>query len=202
MPSRRETASLGGQGKTWETEPTSASSAELAGYVGAELPAHPWDQRPTLRLARGRNALCKVPEVGVHIDVSRKTVGAWQTADTMGFFLALPEVWSGWHTECWEDRFEEQVLRCNGALRVPELDWVAGIDNAQTWIRDRVFQSFADSPAGQIVKLAELLAPVGPGLVVSDDALDAGAVRPRKLSGRASSTHATCCAPPTPNQPD
>ena len=127
-------------------------TAELAGYVGAELPAHTWDKRPKLRLTRERNALChlvsvvdatgqlrmwplwwhlskawhgpalmdklpgrgvrslilgKIPEGGVHIDVPRKTVGAWQTADTMGIFQALPDLWSGWQTQCWEDRFEE-----------------------------------------------------------------------------------------------
>lgn len=110
----------------------------------------------------------------------RKTVGAWQTADTMGIFQALPNLWSGWQTECWEDRFEEQAVRCKGALRIPELDLAAGIDSAQAWIRNRVFQSFADTPAGQILELAKLLAPVGPGLVVSGDAVADCAVRPRE----------------------
>jgi hypothetical protein len=200
-------------------------TAELAGYVGAELRPDPWDKQPKLRLARGRNHLChlisvvdatgqlrmwplwwhlskvwhgpalidklpgrgvrrltlgKVPEGGAHIDVRRKTVGAWQTADTMGIFQALPDLWSGWHAECWEDRYEEQVSRCGGALRVPELDLAAGIDSAQAWIHDRVFESFADSPAGQIVKLAGLLAPVAPGFVVNDDAVADCAVRPSK----------------------
>ena len=123
--------------------------------------------------------LGKIPEGGVHIDVPRKSLGAWQTADTMGFF-SLPDLWSGWQTECWEDRFEEQVRWCDGALRVPELDLAAGIDSAQTWIRKRVFQSFADSPAGQILKLAKLLAPVGPGLVVNDEAVADCAIRPRE----------------------
>jgi hypothetical protein len=92
--------------------------------------------------------------------VRRKTLGAWQTADTMGFFHALPELWPGWQNEVWEDRFEEHVKRCAGALRVPE----------------RVFESFEDSPAGHIEKLAGLLAPVAPGFVVSPDALgDCGA---------------------------
>ena len=112
-----------------------------------------------------------IPEGGAHIDVRRKTLGAWQTADTMGFFRALPELWPGWRTEVWEDRFEEHVQRCAGALRVPELDVVAGIDCAEEWIRKRVFESFEDSPAGQIVKLAGLLAPVAPGFVVSPDAV-------------------------------
>ena len=124
-----------------------------------------------------RIRLGKIPEGGVHIDVQRKSLGAWQTADTMGFFSALPEVWNGWQTECWEDRFEEHVKRCDGALRVPVLDLTAGVDSAEAWIRKRIFESFEDSPAGQIVKLAKMLGPVAPGFVVSDDAVADCAVR-------------------------
>ncbi len=93
--------------------------------------------------------LGKIPEGGLHIDVLRKTLGAWQTADTMGVFQALSDLWSGWRTECWEDRFEEQAVRCKGALRIPEVDLAAGADSAQAWLRNRAFQSFADGPAGQ-----------------------------------------------------
>ncbi len=126
-------------------------------------------------------ALNMIPEGGVHIDVKARTVGAWQTADTMGIFQALPQLWSGWQTECWEDRYEEQVARCNGSLRVPALDLAEGIRVAQEHIRTRVFQSFADSPAGHIVALAELLAPVGPGMVVSEDATIQDPTRPRHV---------------------
>jgi hypothetical protein len=119
-----------------------------------------------------------IPEGGLHIDVPRKMLGAWQTADTMGIFGALPHLWSGWQTECWEDGFEEQALRCMDALRIPELDLAVGVDSVRERIRNRVFEGFADSPAGQIFKLAKLLAPVRPGLVVSDDALADCAVRP------------------------
>ena len=127
-----------------------------------------------------RIKLGKIPEGGAHIDMQRKTLGAWQTADTMGFFAALPAVWDGWQTEVWDDRYEEHVIRCDGALRVPELDVVAGIDTAATWLRERVFESFEDSPAGHIVKLASLLEPVAPGFVVSDDALSDCGPRPTK----------------------
>lgn len=128
----------------------------------------------------GKLALGKIPEGGLHIDVQQNTVGAWQTADSMGIFRELPGLWSGWQTECWEDRFEEQALRCKGALRLPHLDIAAGVDSAQAWIQKRVFQSFGDGPAGQIHKLVTLLAPLGPGLIVSDDALVDCTVRPRK----------------------
>jgi len=121
-----------------------------------------------------------IPQGGLHIDVSRKMLGAWQTTDAMGMFQNLAGLWNGWRTETWEDRFEEQALRCNGALRIPELDLIAGADAARAWIRKRAFQGFADSPPGQIVKLAMLLDPVGPGLAVSGDALGEGGARPRK----------------------
>jgi hypothetical protein len=96
----------------------------------------------------------------------------------MGFFQALPELWPGWHTEVWEDRYEEHVKRCDGALRVPELNVVAGIDTAEAWLGKRIFESFEDSPAGHVVKLAGVLAPVAPGFVVSPGAVSDCAVRP------------------------
>ena len=57
---------------------------------------------------------------------------------------------------------------------------VAGIDSAEKRVRERVFESFEDSPAGHIAKLAGLLAPVAPGFVVSPDALGDRGVRPTK----------------------
>jgi hypothetical protein len=70
--------------------------------------------------------------------------------------------------------------RCDGALRVPELDVVAGIDSAEKLIRERVFESLEDSPAGHIANLAGLLAPVAPGFAVSPDALGDCGVRTTK----------------------
>ncbi len=125
-----------------------------------------------------RIKLGKIPEGGAHIDMRRKTLGAWQTADTLGFFQALPELWPGWQTEVWNDRFEEHVRRCDGAMRVPDLDLMAGVDDAAASISQRVFESFDDSPAGHIVKLAGLLAPVAPGFEVSADAVSDSGVRP------------------------
>ncbi|WP_245233836.1 hypothetical protein [Mycobacterium sp. PS03-16] len=48
-----------------------------------------------------RLRLRKIPEGGCHIDIPRKTMSAWQTADTMGIFQALPELSPGWQTEVW-----------------------------------------------------------------------------------------------------
>jgi hypothetical protein len=78
----------------------------------------------------------------------------------------------------WEDRYEEHVKRCDGALRVPQLDVAAGVDAAEACLRKRVFESFEDSPAGHIVKLAEMLAPVAPDLVVTSDAVTDCGIRP------------------------
>lgn len=123
-----------------------------------------------------RLTLNAIPDGGVHIDVRQKTVATWQTADTT--FAALPAWWSGWQMQSWGDRFEEQVRWCGGALRWPELDLVAGIDAVQARIRQRVFHSVDDGPAGRIVQLATLLAPAALGLVVGRDAIADGAVRP------------------------
>ena len=38
-------------------------TAELAGYVGAELRPYEWDRQPKLKLARDRNALCHLVSV-------------------------------------------------------------------------------------------------------------------------------------------
>ncbi|BBZ06288.1 hypothetical protein MDOR_04570 [Mycolicibacterium doricum] len=75
------------------------------------------------------------------------------------------------------------VVRCAGALRVPELDPVAGINEAEAWMGKRVFGSFQDSSARHIAKLAGILAPVAPGFVVSLDALDDCGVRPTASDG-------------------
>ena len=190
------------------------------------MPPYKWDKRPTLRLARDRNALChlvsvvdatrqvrmwplwwhlsqawhgpalldklpgrgvgrltlsKIPEGGVHIDLPRKVVGAWQAADTMGI---LPSTARG--VERVADGMLGRPLRGTGVsvqrLFAPSPNWT--YPPASTAFRrgsaSGCFRTRADSPAGQIVKLADLLAPLGPGLVVSDDAVADFAVRPRK----------------------
>jgi hypothetical protein len=77
-----------------------------------------------------------IPEGGVHIDVPRNAVGVWNTADGMGVFRALPTLWRGWRTECWEDRYEEQLAACGSALRLPAVG-AADFDEALNWLRER-----------------------------------------------------------------
>lgn len=142
-----------------------------------------WPRSPP-RTAHAARSWCQTANAGHYPRGRRpyrrapKDRGRLANSRHHGHLQALPDVWGGWRTECWEDRFEEQLIRCNGALRLPELDLAAGMDSAREWLRDRIFQRFSDSPAGQILKLSELLADVGPGLVVSDDAVTNGGARP------------------------
>lgn len=144
--------------------------------------SHAWHGPELMNVLPGRGvkglALGMIPASGIHIDTSQQKVGVWHTSDCTGIFGALSDVWSGWQAECWQDRFEEQLVRCGGVLRLPPLDLSAGIDIAQDRIRDRVFQSFADSPAGRVTAIAELLNPIKPGMVVSRDAVADCGVRP------------------------
>jgi hypothetical protein len=102
-----------------------------------------------------------IPESGVHIDVPKQQVGAWVTTEARGLGDLLAGRWSGWQTEFWEDRYEEQLSRCDGALRVPELDVSAGVTEALNWVQKRVSQNFEDSPAGAIVKMMGLFSESG-----------------------------------------
>lgn len=110
----------------------------------------PGPGQPTLQLGT-------VPESGVYVNVPNKTLGVWMTNPAPGLLRWLPQLWPGWRTEFWEDRYEEQLRRCGGQIGAPALDIDAGITEAQSWLRKRVYQSFADSPAGHLMNLAELL---------------------------------------------
>jgi hypothetical protein len=120
------------------------------------------DALPGKGLVRMRRRM--IPESGVHVDVLNRTVGVWVTSEARGIFDALPDRWPDWRIECWDDRYEEQIRRCRGALRVPDLDLAAGVGTARDWLRKRVFQSFEDSPAGAIAGLVKLFDPLGPEL--------------------------------------
>jgi hypothetical protein len=132
------------------------------GYSGAWQGPSLLNRLPGKGISRTRREM--IPESGVHIDVPKQQVGAWVTTEARGLFGLLQDRWPGWQTDFWEDRYEEQVLRCEGALRVPDLDLAAGTTAAQDWLRRRVFQSFEDSPAGAIAGLMKLFDPSGPEL--------------------------------------
>jgi hypothetical protein len=90
------------------------------GYSAAWLGPSMVDTLPYKGVQRMRRT--RIPESGVHVDVDKRSVGVWTTSESRGLFDLLPERWAGWHVECWDDRYEEQVARCDGALRVPALD--------------------------------------------------------------------------------
>jgi hypothetical protein len=102
-----------------------------------------------------------IPESGVHIDVPKQQAGAWVTTEARGLGDMLSGRWAGWSTEFWEDRYEEQITRCEGALRVPDLDLAVGASEALNWLQKRVFQSFEDSPAGAIAGMMKFFDPSG-----------------------------------------
>ena len=104
----------------------------------------------------GRTALSlgTIPESGIHVDVSAKTLGVWLTNPVPGLFRWLPQLWPGWHIEQWGDRYEEQLFRCGPSIVEPELDIASGVVAAESWLRRRAFQSYEDSPAGAISQLA------------------------------------------------
>lgn len=103
-----------------------------------------------------------IPESGIHIDIEARTVGVWTTSECRGLFDLMPELWPGWRTECWDDRYEEHVARCGGALRVPSLNPVAGLAAVRHWLHQRVFGACEDNPIGSRADWTKTRDPMGP----------------------------------------
>lgn len=125
-----------------------------------------------------RLRLGQIPVGGVHIDTGRRRVGVWYTDDPQNVFDRLPRLWAGWQTECWDDRYEQHVEHCGGALRVPGLEPATGVVIGRDWIRKRVFESFEDSPAGAVLQMASLVSPLAPGFEVGADAIADSPLQP------------------------
>jgi hypothetical protein len=64
-----------------------------------------------------RVTACELPRSGVHVDFTTKTIGMW----TMDAFRGLADrlSWPGWQLDVWDDRYAEQLDRCE--VTVP--DW-------------------------------------------------------------------------------
>ncbi|MCV7002934.1 hypothetical protein H7J34_22440 [Mycolicibacterium alvei] len=131
-----------------------------------------------------RLRLGQIPVGGVHIDAGRRRIGVWYTDEPQNVFHRLPHLWAGWQTECWDDRYEEHAARCGGALRLPTLDLAEGVVSGRDWIHKRVFESFEDSPAGAILRIASLVSPLAPGLQVSAEAVTGAPARPTPAQWR------------------
>lgn len=144
-----------------------------AAWLGPDLlDSLPGPGEPALQLG-------VIPESGVYVNVPNKTLGVWMTRPVPGLLRWLPQLWPGWRTEFWEDRFEEHLRRCGGQITAPMVDIDSGVAEAQSWLRKRVFQSDADSPAGRIAHLAELLADADlPTPEISPAAVVGGGARP------------------------
>lgn len=106
--------------------------------------------------------LGRIPESGVHVDVPGKALGVWLTNPDPGLFRWLGRLWPGWRIDRWDDRYEEQFLRCGPSVTAPELDLTSGVVEAEAWLRKRVFQSYGDSPAGYVSRLAALFGSSDP----------------------------------------
>ncbi|GLY52627.1 hypothetical protein [Lentzea sp. NBRC 102530] len=52
------------------------------------------------------------PELGLHLDLGSRTLGFWTAGNFTGTVAEIAERWPGWTVEFWEDRHEEQALRC------------------------------------------------------------------------------------------
>ena len=72
-----------------------------------------------------------------------------------------------------------QLRYCGSAITAPAMDIDSGIAEAQAWLRERVFQSYADSPAGRVAGLVALFdAEDIPVPQVSTSALEYAGERP------------------------
>jgi hypothetical protein len=119
-----------------------------------------------------------LPESGIHVDVADKTLGLWLTNPVPGLFRWLAQLWPGWRIEQWDDRYEEHLLRCGPSITAPELDITSGVIEAESWLRQRVFQSLADSPAGRVRSLAAQFGALEPGPAVNSATVAQTAERP------------------------
>ncbi|MFD4641960.1 hypothetical protein ACFWN2_31970 [Lentzea sp. NPDC058436] len=57
------------------------------------------------------------PELGLHVDVANRELGFWTAANFTGTVEEIAARWPGWRVEFWEDRHEEQALRCGNEFR-------------------------------------------------------------------------------------
>ncbi len=112
-----------------------------------------------------------LPESGVHVDVPRKRLGIWLTNPVPGLSRWLAQLWPGWRVEFWGDRYEEQFHRCGPCITAPALDTVAGIIGAESWLKQRVYQSLDDSPAGHVAGLARAFGALEQDLEVDSSSL-------------------------------
>ncbi len=138
------------------------------------------DSLPGGRGSKKKWSCARSPPAACTWTSPRKALGVWTTGEPTAALDGLPQLWSGWAVEKnWDDRYEEQVARCEAALRVPALDIDASIRDARELIRERIFHCRWDGPAAEALSLAEALSRAAPpGFTVSADAVLDGLTRP------------------------
>ncbi|GHH63057.1 hypothetical protein [Lentzea cavernae] len=57
------------------------------------------------------------PELGLHLEVANREFGFWTAASFTGTVEEITARWPGWKVEFWEDRHQEQALRCGADFR-------------------------------------------------------------------------------------
>ncbi|MFJ8963693.1 hypothetical protein ACIRG5_30320 [Lentzea sp. NPDC102401] len=58
------------------------------------------------------------PELGLHFDLTTREFGFWTAATFNGTVDEIAARWPDWRVEFWEDRHEEQTLRCGAGFRM------------------------------------------------------------------------------------
>jgi hypothetical protein len=87
------------------------------------------------------------PAFGLHLDLPGRRLG-WWTASSSGPRELVEPRWPGWAVQFWEDRYEEQVSACAGALRLPAVDPLAGLAEVEESLAEE-----DDDPVGQALRI-------------------------------------------------
>ncbi|WP_330271075.1 hypothetical protein OG205_28430 [Lentzea sp. NBC_00516] len=81
----------------------------LLDSVAVLTPTQGWERQPDEDLG---------PELGLHFDLANREFGFWTAATFNGTVDEIAARWPGWRVEFWEDRHEEQTLRCGTGFRM------------------------------------------------------------------------------------
>lgn len=97
--------------------------------------------------------LCRTPTGGLHVNTVTRTIGVWIGFTEPGLLSALHELWPGWRIEFWEDRYQEQLARCGGAVRIEIPDPIETLDTVLEWLRKRLGHNPVESMLDRVTEL-------------------------------------------------
>lgn len=66
-----------------------------------------------------RVRLAELPDTGLHVDVTARTVGAWAVDQCPGLAAEIDARWPGWTVEFWHDGYERQVAAAGDTVVLP-----------------------------------------------------------------------------------